>query len=634
MLVSLSHINKSYIAEETLKDVTFRVDPGEKLGLVGVNGSGKSTLLKILAGDLGYDQGTINKRRGLKIGYLQQESRVDSHMTVMEEVASVFSHLDEMEARMRTLEEEMANLSGQDLEDVMKTYSKLLDDFEALGGYGRQSALRGTLLGLGFSEEDFDQVASTLSGGQKARLALAKLLLLSPDLLLLDEPTNHLDLGAISWLEKFLRDYKGALIVISHDRYFLDQVVGRVLLLERGQVYSYQGNYSVFMKKRKKDLEIQQRAYENQQKEIKRQEEIIKRYESWNRERSIRQAESRQKRLDKVQRLDPVYSSKKTKMTFEPARKSGKDVLMVRDVAKSFGDKTLFEDVTFPIYRGERVGLIGPNGVGKSTLFQMIMKKTPYEGRIDLGTNVNIGYFDQEMVSLTDSKTVMEEVWDAYPKLDHYQIRSYLARFLFVGDDLVKEVGSLSGGEKGRLSLLKLMLGQGNFLLLDEPTNHLDIDSKEVLEEALRDYTGTILAISHDRYFLNAVTTKTLVLTPQGLEVYEGNYDYYLEKIEEAQAQEEGGTKEVSRTQKDKIKRQDRASKKEIRKKKARKKDLEEDIQALETRQEDLEKVLADPATYEDHEKALRLGLELEAVQEELEGLYEDWMEIEEDLEG
>ncbi|MDO5037927.1 MAG: ABC-F family ATP-binding cassette domain-containing protein [Tissierellia bacterium] len=634
VLFTLSHINKSYIAEETLKDVSFRMDPGEKIGLIGVNGSGKSTLLKIISGDLSYDQGDFIQQKDLKIGYLTQESSLESDKTVLEEAGSVFRDLDLMERRMEELTQAMGQKEGSALEAAMKDYAQVLEAYEEAGGYSRHSTLKGTLLGLGFKEEEFNQVASTLSGGQKARLALAKLLLTKPDLLLLDEPTNHLDIDAINWLEKFLRDYRGSLMVISHDRYFLDRVVGRILLLEFGQVYSYQGNYTDFMKKRKKDLDIRQRAYENQQKEIKRQEEIIQRYESWNRERSIRQAQSRQKQLDKMDRLENIQEVKKARIHFEPRRRSGKDVLQVQEVSKAFEDKALFEDLSFSIYRGERVGLIGPNGVGKSTLFQMIMDRTPYSGQIQLGAQVEIGYFDQEMASLDETKTIMEEIWDAYPQLTHYEIRTYLAQFLFVGDDLVKEISSLSGGEKGRLSLLKLMLGQGNFLLLDEPTNHLDIDSKEILEEALRNYTGSILAISHDRYFLNAVCQKTLVLDPEGLRVYEGNYDYYLEKLEALRAEEEDPQEgDLSRTEKDRIKKERRLSQKERRQKKAQKKDLEAEIARLEARQEDLEETLSLPESYEDHQRAFQLAEDLEATKKTLEALYQDWVLLEEDLE-
>lgn len=626
-LITVSNISKTYLADPIFQDLSFRIEPGEKIGLIGNNGSGKTTIMSILADQLGYEEGQITFQKDLQVGYLSQQVHIESHKTIYLECLEVFEDLIAMEEKIRQMERDMAHYQGQDLEDHMDKYAHLMEDFEARGGYSWQSQIRGTLTGLGFTEKDLDQEASTLSGGQKSRLALAKLLLQKPDLLLLDEPTNHLDIEAISWLEKFLADFRGAVLLISHDRYFLDHIVNRILLLEGGKIFSYKGDYSTYMRKRKADLEERARAYANQQKEIKRQEEIIKRYTSWNRERSLKAARSRQKMLDKIDRLEDVDQKKKATIYFEPKRQSGKDVLLAQNLAKSFGDKELFKNVDFPIYKGERVGLIGPNGVGKTTLMKMILDQTaPSGGQLQIGTGVEVGYFDQEMMALDDSKTVLEEVWDKYPDLDQYQIRTYLAQFLFTGDDLLKEVADLSGGEKGRLSLLELMLSKANFLLLDEPTNHLDIDSKEILEDALNRYTGTILTISHDRYFLNNVATKIIALSPEGALIIEGNYDYYLQKLEELKTPEEETTYQ-SRTEKEKAKKETKESRKEERKRQSYLRDLEKAISDLETAIKEIDHTLSLPETYEDHQVALDLSKEREEKQASLEGLYEEWME-------
>lgn len=626
-LVTISNISKTYVADPIFEDLSFRIEAGEKIGLIGNNGSGKTTLMQILADELSVDNGKITFQKDIQVGYLSQQVHIESQKTIYTECLEVFSHLIEMEEKIRRMEEEMSLLSGQDLEEHMDKYAHLRESYEEKGGYSWQSLVRGTLIGLGFTEEEFHKEASILSGGQKSRLALAKLLLQKPDLLLLDEPTNHLDIDAITWLERFLADFSGSVLLISHDRYFLDHIVNRIILLESGQIFSYKGDYSTYVKRRKIDLEERSRAFANQQKEIKRQEEIIKRYTSWNRERSLKAARSRQKMLDRIDRIEDVEHRQKATIYFEPKKQSGKDVLLVEDLSKSFSDKKLFESVDFPIYKGERVGLIGPNGVGKTTLMKMVLGQLEASGgQIHLGTGVEMGYFDQEMMALDDSKTVIEEVWDKYPDLDQYHIRTYLAQFLFTGDDLVKEVKDLSGGEKGRLSLLELMLSQANFLLLDEPTNHLDIDSKEILEDALNKYTGTILTISHDRYFLNNVATKIVCLSQNGALIIEGNYDYYLQKLEDLKAPEEESL-DLSRTEKEKLKKESRESRKEERKRQIYLRELEKEISTLEKEIQLLDEKLALPETYADHEEALSLSKEREERQDQLDGLYEEWLE-------
>ncbi len=506
IILSCNSIYKSYVVDMILEDISFNIEDGDKIGLVGLNGSGKTTLLDVLVGETPMDRGDIYIRKDLNIGYLKQHAKLDSQNTIFDECLLVFKPLMDMEARLRELEKgighEGAKGQSEKLDKLMNEYSHLLEKFDELNGYGYRSEIKGVLKGLGFKEDEFDKSVNVLSGGQKARLSLAKLLLEKPDLLLLDEPTNHLDIDAINWLESYLKEYKGAVLVISHDRYFLDNLVNRIFHLENRKLKVYNTNYSKFMERRKKELEVLKKTYENQQKEIKRQEEIIKRFSNYGDRRYIKQAQSRQKLLDRMKTVDKPMDSKRMKITFEPKVKSGRDVLRVEGLGKSFDDFKLLEDINFTIYRGEKVGLIGPNGIGKTTLFKMILGQIPHdEGEIILGHHVHIGYFDQEQTNLNLNNTVIDEIWDENPKLDHYQIRTILSRFMFIGDDIFKEIEELSGGERGRLALLKLMLSKANFLMMDEPTNHLDIYSKEVLEDALNDYEGTLLVISHDRYF-------------------------------------------------------------------------------------------------------------------------------------
>jgi len=629
-VLSLNGITKSYIVDTILEDIGFNIEEGDKVGVIGPNGAGKTTLFNILIGDENFDKGNIYIQKDINIGYLKQHVKIESEKTIFEECLDVFKHLIKLEKRIRSLEHDIAlegsNGTTDKLNGLMEEYSNLYEKFTEANGFGFYSEIKGVLKGLGFSDEDFDKKVSILSGGQKSRLHLAKLLLSKPNMLLLDEPTNHLDIDAIAWLEKFLSDYKGASLIISHDRYFLDNVVNRIFYLENKTLTTYNTNYTRFMTQRKKDIEIQNKQYDDQQKEIKRQEEIIQRFIKYGGERYNRLAQSRQKLLSKIKLLDSHTESKKTRFKFEPSIKSGKDVLSVENIGKSFDDFQLLKDISFNIYQGERVGLIGSNGIGKTTLFKIVLNELSYdEGDIVLGHNVDPGYFDQEMDNLNLNKTIIEEIWDDNPKLTYYEIRAVLSQFLFVGDDIFKEINDLSGGEKGRLALLKLMLSKSNFLLLDEPTNHLDIDSKEVLEDALLDYKGTVFTISHDRYFLNRVTDKILELTEDGIKEYLGNYDYYLEKKNEVfyeEDYEEDKTKTQIKLEKKKEKEillQERQKKKDIQQ-------LEKDIATLEDALEETLNELGSPQIYEDHSKVVEISIKKEEIEKELEGLYEKWI--------
>ena len=608
-IVSAQGLEKTFYIDPILKDVGFLIEAGEKIGLIGNNGSGKTTLMAMLAGELTPDGGSISTTKDLEVGYLAQHVAVTEGASIYEECMASFQAVIELEERLRAMEMEMAHLEGEALEEHIARYQVLVDRYEKSGGYSRESAVTGALRGLGFSEEEMAMPAENLSGGQKSRLALAKLLLHEPDLLLLDEPTNHLDMDSIAWLEKFLKAFKGAVVVISHDRYFLDAIVDRILFLRDGVVKSYQGDYTNFVRRRQEEEEQMRHAYVMQQKEIKRQEEMIK-------------------QLDKMERLEDVKGEKNLLLSFAPATESGRDVLHAEHLSKSFPTKQLFDDVTFPIYKGERVGLIGPNGIGKSTLFKIIMNEiAPTSGEVQLGKGVTIAYFDQEMKTLDENKTVAEELWDRYPKLDRFQIHAYLARFLFTGDDLDKRIGDLSGGEKGRLSLLIIMLSGANFLLLDEPTNHLDIESKESLEAALKDYTGTILTISHDRYFLDRVATKIVCLSEEGTFMVDGDYTYFLKKWEDAHTVEEE-EEEITKTQIVKEKKKSREEQKEARRRKKALRETEAEIHALEAEIEAMDETLADPATYEDHRAALELSQKRDATQEKLDALYDEWFAL------
>jgi len=632
IILSCNSIYKSYVVDMILEDISFNIEDGDKIGLVGLNGSGKTTLLDVLVGETPMDRGDIYIRKDLNIGYLKQHAKLDSQNTIFDECLLVFKPLMDMEARLRELEKgighEGAKGQSEKLDKLMNEYSHLLEKFDELNGYGYRSEIKGVLKGLGFKEDEFDKSVNVLSGGQKARLSLAKLLLEKPDLLLLDEPTNHLDIDAINWLESYLKEYKGAVLVISHDRYFLDNLVNRIFHLENRKLKVYNTNYSKFMERRKKELEVLKKTYENQQKEIKRQEEIIKRFSNYGDRRYIKQAQSRQKLLDRMKTVDKPMDSKRMKITFEPKVKSGRDVLRVEGLGKSFDDFKLLEDINFTIYRGEKVGLIGPNGIGKTTLFKMILGQIPHdEGEIILGHHVHIGYFDQEQTNLNLNNTVIDEIWDENPKLDHYQIRTILSRFMFIGDDIFKEIEELSGGERGRLALLKLMLSKANFLMMDEPTNHLDIYSKEVLEDALNDYEGTLLVISHDRYFLNRVADKILELTEEGIVEYLGNYDYYLEKKNQVEFEEE----EEDFKTKTQIKLERKKERERLALEKKKREEilkLEKSIEDKESRIEELDKLLCDPELYDDPNRVVELTKEREGLEGELELLYDKWIKM------
>lgn len=630
IVLSCSNIRKSYITDTILDGISFTVADGDKIGVIGLNGSGKTTLFNILSGELQQDSGDIYIQKDVKIGYLKQHTRIESNKNIFEECLEVFTPLINMESQLRKLEEEISIESQkgdtEKLKQLMETYSHLSEEFMSLNGYGYKSEIKGVLKGLGFTEEDFEKEVNVLSGGQKSRLYLAKLLLGKPDILLLDEPTNHLDIEAISWLEKFLKEYKGAALVISHDRYFLDNIVNRIFHIENQKMKIYETNYTNFMIRRKKELEIYKKHFEDQQKEIKRQEEIISRFKSYGGEKYHRLAQSRQKLLDKMKVLAKPTEAMKARFKFEPKIKSGRDVLMVEGLEKSFADKKLLKDINFNIYRGEKVGLIGANGIGKTTLFKIILNQIPKDdGNIIVGHHVVPGYFDQEMSKLNLDKTVIDEIWDENPTFDHYKIRTILSQFMFIGDDIFKEISSLSGGEKARLSLLKLMLSNANFLLMDEPTNHLDIDSKEVLEEALLDYEGTVFVISHDRYFLNRVVNKILELTEDGIKEYLGNYDYYLEKKNEVIDEDEedlGKTKTQIKLEKKKereLLELERAKRKEIA-------DLEKRIAEAELKLEELDNLLCDPSIYETVEKIVEITRNREEIQASLDELYNRWI--------
>lgn len=634
IVLSCSDVSKSYVVDTIIENISLSVNDNDKIGLIGLNGAGKTTLFNILTGSLEPDSGEIYRVKGKKYGYLQQNTKIDSNMSIMDEMLTIFSNVIKLEEELNILSHKISDFTENDdkgqLEFLMNSYSKLSEQFEESNGYGFKSLIRGVLKGLGFSEEEFYKPVNLLSGGQKSRVMLAKLLLQKADILLLDEPTNHLDIDAISWLEKYIKSFDGAVIIISHDRYFLDNTVNRIMLLENKKLSSYNGNYTEFMKKRKLELELKMKQYDEYEKEIERQEEMIRRLHAYGSKRNIRQAFSRQKALDKIKRMDkPQIENKKVKLRFTPKVKSGRDVLSIENLSVSYNEYNVFNNVFMKIYKGDKAGIIGPNGIGKSTLLKVIANKlNDYDGTIDIGHYVNIGYYDQEQSSLDDENTVIDEIWDYNPDLNYYEIRSMLAQFLFNGDDLFKIVGELSGGEKSRLSLLKLMTSNANFLLMDEPTNHLDIDSKEMLEDALLNYEGTVLVVSHDRYFLNKIANNIFDMSKDGVFQYLGNYDYYLLKKAELEETDDDVVETKTKTQINAEKKKERELIRDRQQREKEIKKLEKSIEMHENKILELELALCQPSTYDDKFLIIGLNEKLNTLKNELEQFYNEWTEL------
>ncbi len=635
MILSCSNIDKTFVDNHVLKNASFHIEDYEKAAIIGINGAGKSTLLKIITGHLSADAGIVTFAKDKNYGYLAQHQAVDSENTIFDELLTVKQEVLDLEASIRQTEADMKLVSGEKLELLLKKYANLTHRFEDMNGYACKSEITGILKGLGFAEEEFDKKVATLSGGQKTRVALGKLLLQKPDLIMLDEPTNHLDLNSIAWLETYLLNYKGAVIIVSHDRYFLDKIATKIIEIDNGVVSSFHGNYSDYAVQKERLRTEQLNAYLNQQREIKHQEEVIDKLKQFNREKSIRRAESREKMLDKIERLEkPTEVRSDMKLTLTPHRTSGNDVMQVEGLSKRFDQHLLFENVSFEIKRGEHVAVIGDNGTGKTTLLKIINELLPMDsGIIKLGTNVEIGYYDQEHHVLHMDKTLFEEISDDYPDLTNTEIRNTLAAFLFTGEDVFKKISALSGGERGRVSLAKLMLSEANFLILDEPTNHLDITSKEILETALNAYEGTVLYVSHDRYFINKTATRILELTHQQFVNYIGNYDYYLEKKElltpVSDTPAANGKAEAPSTQKLDWKQQ-KETQALLRKKENHLKKCEEKIETLETKNAALDDEMAKPEIATNSAKLQEIAKEKAAVEAELETLYTKWEELSE----
>lgn len=645
MILSCQNLSKTFVDRPILKQASFQLEEHEKAAIVGVNGAGKTTLLKMIIGQLPADEGLITFAKDKTFGYLAQQSDLSSSHTIYEELLSVKQDLVSMEQQLRDLEESMKHCEGTQLEEIMNRYTRMTHDFEVRGGLLYKSELTGVLKGLSFLDEDFDKQISTLSGGQKTRVSLAKLLLQSPDLIILDEPTNHLDIASISWLETYLRSYKGAVLIVSHDRYFLDRVVTKVIAIENGLVRSYAGNYSDYAAKAAMLRKAAVNAYLKQQEEIHHQQQVIDKLKSFNREKSIKRAESREKMLDKMELLEkPVEIRDDMHLKLTPQIISGNDALSIEDLSKHFGSLTLFEHVDIEIKRGEHVAIIGDNGTGKTTLLKIINELESMDsGQIRLGSKVKIGYYDQEHHVLHSEKTLFDEISDDYPALTNTQIRNTLAAFLFTGDDVFKKISELSGGERGRVSLAKLMLSNANFLILDEPTNHLDITSKEILEQALNDYEGTVLYVSHDRYFVNQTATRILDLYNKQFYSFAGNYDYYLEKkdvVEQpsgavqpnGQTTTAGANTDAAESASDsKLSWQQQKEEQALkRKKENRLRKCEDDIAALEDEIAQLNEQMADPAIATDVAKLQELSKKQTALQKTLEQRYEEWEELSE----
>lgn len=639
MILACHGISKAFEEKIIVDNGSFHIEDHEKAALVGPNGAGKSTILKMIVGELPTDSGNVILTRGKTLGYLAQHQNMNSSNSIYDEVKSAKAHLIAMEEQLRSIELEMKDLSGSELNSRMETYHRLTAAFERENGYAYESEITGVLKGLGFQEEEFSRPVSTLSGGQKTRVSLGKLLLSKPDILLLDEPTNHLDLNSITWLETYLLNYTGAVLIVSHDRYFLNRIVTKVIEIEAGQVMTYLGNYSDFSYKKKQLREAQLKEYLNQQQEIKHQEAVIEKLRSFNREKSIKRAESREKMLNKIERIEkPQEINTDIHLTLTPSVVSGNDVLSIEHLSKAFPPQQLFSDVSFEIKRGEHVAIIGDNGTGKTTLLKILNGLVDADhGSFTLGTNVHIGYYDQEHHVLHMEKTIFDEISDDYPSLTNTEIRNMLAAFLFTGDDVFKLIGDLSGGERGRVSLAKLMLSEANFLILDEPTNHLDIASKEILEHALNDYTGTLLYVSHDRYFINQTATRILDLVNQKFVNYIGNYDYYLEKKDEltaaytSEVNASDSASPASAPSENKLSWQEQ--KEAQAKERKRQNDLrktEKRITALEERDSEIDQLMMKEEIFTNSVKCQELAQEKATIAEELEELYEKWEELEE----
>lgn len=635
MILNATNISKSFGSNEIIKDATFLVNEHEKVAIVGVNGAGKTTLLKILTGEESADSGSITLAKDAKLGYLRQINNVDSALSIIDELYTVIEPILNMEKRMSQMQEDMKHLTGSELEELYSSYTALTHSYELMDGYAAKSRVVGILKGLGFEEADFDRKINTLSGGQKTRVFLAKLLLEEPDIILLDEPTNHLDLRSIEWLESYLLNYKGAVIIVSHDRYFLDKIVSKVIDIENGNVQMYLGNYTDFSNKKQMLLDAKMKEYLNQQQEIKHQEAVITKLKQFNREKSIKRAESRQKQLEKIERVEaPQTYSENMRLSLDISKESGKDVLTVHNLSKSFDHKKLFWDINFEIKRGERVAIIGDNGTGKTTLLKIINGLlNPDTGEVIYGSNVSVAYYDQEHQVLHMDKTLFDELSDTYPDMTNTQIRNILAAFLFTGEDVYKKIADLSGGERGRVSLVKLMLSKANFLLLDEPTNHLDIVSKDVLENALNNFPGTVCYVSHDRYFINKTATRILDLTENRLLNYIGNYDYYIEKreaVEEAanltSTEQTQKPVDVSESKKEWIDNKTAlAQKKKI--KNALNK-CEKEISEIEDKLQSIDEEFANPENASNVGKLMELQKQKDALEKRLDKLMEDWEEL------
>ncbi|WP_311537926.1 ribosomal protection-like ABC-F family protein [uncultured Anaerococcus sp.] len=637
-VISVSNLAKEYPGKEVFSGLSFNLEKGDKAGLVGINGAGKSTLFNILTGKLRADEGKIFIPQEVKVGYLEQILSIDSHMTIYEYCLAIFDDMISLEEDIRDLEKKMSQEKDEEkLAEIMEEYTKKSDLFHQKNGYAIKSELEGTLTAMGFDREDFDKEIAVLSGGQKARVELAGLLLEKPDLLLLDEPTNHLDIKAINFLETFIKNYQGTVIIISHDRYFLDATVNKMMVLEYGRLTSYNGNYTTFMTQRKKDRDVYLHQYKSQQKEIERQEEIIDRLKNLGgskRKRGISQSRSRQKLLDKMEKMEkPIELQDTMSLKFSPRIQSGMDVLKVEKLAKSFDYREIFKNISFDIYRNERAAIIGDNGVGKTTLFKIILKEEmPDQGTVKLGQSVNIVYFDQEQKSLNLENTIFDEIREAYPRLTNFEIRSYLAKFMFYDEDVFREIGELSGGERARISLLKLMISDCNFILMDEPTNHLDIDSKEILEDAILDFEGTLLIISHDRYFLNKIASKILDMQNDQIDLYLGNYDYYREKLREASLTDEE-RQVISKTQIKKERKKEKLKKSEIKAKKNKIRDIEKEMKETDLLIKDLTKESLAEGFYNDQDRVAQVFKEIKDLEEKRDDLDEVWLDLNLELE-